>query len=383
MKISSTVLGVFLSISSFAQYSDIYTKWAAYPDQNTQLIMDLSDASRIYVTVLRQLESNTYRIDSFGYKRACSMLTIALDSSQVHWMAQFDPFHPNITETSYVGDFFIQERNRNGTPVKLKLRDEIPEIGISFPIGDSLEFVRMVTRTSDEINKSFRTFYGGRIEETVYIGEHGGFGSSRNNLGMKFSSDKVSRMLSKSLHLKLMAEINSIRRKNSCDSLKNDKRLANLSSSEIDYWMEEMNKLHRLEANGLDADSNENILDSSIRNNQFSFVHYPFRCGKNLLVVSSNANFGYSKKDCLRFIRENQDEVINQIISSLIHKRGANQNIINPGYSTAGFDIKLLKGNIDDFYFDEYGRKIDLRRKKYPYFGLVIAQTFSLNENEK
>ena len=380
MKSIPLSLFIFLSASGFAQDVNIYSKWTAFPDEKTQIIMDLSDAYRIYVKRIQLIERDRYRIDSFGYKKACSMMVRDLDSSAVFWIAALEPLHPSIPENQYVGEFYVTERNWNGTPVKMKMSDEIPDLAIYFSEGDSLEFIRMVTKDLDELSKHYPTFYGGRIEETVYYGEHGGSSGGMSGVGMRYSLMNLKKSFKNSTMQIMMSAVNSQRAHHGSDTVDYDNNLDEESQSGIFSWIREMKEFHQIDKFSYPYMKDEEISDSVSKTDQFAFFHYPFQCGKNIVLLASASNFTSSRKKCVRYLKEHKEEVIDLALSSMMNKKGGRQNLLNKGYATVGFDVELIKGSFDDFYFDENGKRAEIRCRKSPYYFFMLSQTFSVNE---
>lgn len=370
-----------LLISSFlsAQNVDIYSKWVAYPNENTQLILDLTERGFIKAKQLEIYDYNNYRLDSFGYKRKCFGSFKDLDSSRVFWIAKIESLHPNIQEGISVGEFMITKTNWENVPIAMKMIDELPELKISFPIGDTLEFTRMVTKMPEEITRLYQTFYGGSIEETIYLGENSGESGAQKNIGMHYSLIGINALIKKNLLQKMMSKVNSLRKQQDLDTLIHDSELDFASTSEIKKWLNEANNFHQVDMYGFDY-GERNKIDSISNIGEHSFIQYPFQCGRNLMLVISNSNFTNSKRKCLRYIKKNQNEIIEKAVSEMMNKRGAKQNILNEGYSSAGFDFRLIKGSFDDFYFDEDGRKVSIQSKKHPYYYFLLTQTFSVVE---
>jgi hypothetical protein len=383
MKSIALSLFIFLSASGIAQDVNIYSKWTAFPDEKTQIIIDLSDVSRLYVKKIQLIERDRYRIDSFGYKRACSMMVRDLDSSAVFWVAALEPLHPSIPENQYVGEFYVTERNWNGTPVRMKMSDEIPDLTIYFSEGDSLEFIRMVTKDPDELSKHYPTFYGGRIEETIYYGEHGGSSGGISGVGMRYSQINLSKSFKNYMTQIMMSTVNSQRAHYGRDAVDHDNNLDGESQSGIFSWIREMKEFHQIDKFSYPYMKDEEISDSVSKNDQlFAFFHYPFQCGKNIVLLASTSNFTSSRKKCIRYLKEHKEALVDHAISSMMNKKGARQNMLNQGYATVGFDVQLIKGNFDDFYFDENGHRVQIKRRKNPYYFFMLSQTFSVNESQ-
>lgn len=370
-----------LLISSFvsAQNVDIYSKWVAYPNENTQLILDLTERGFIKVKHLEVYDYNNYRLDSFGYKRKCFGSFKDLDSSRVFWIAKIESLHPNIQEGMSVGEFLITETNWEKIPISMKMIDELPELNISFAVGDTLQFTRMLTKTPEEVSRCYRTFYGGSVEETIYLGEYSGESGAQKNIGMHYRLVGIDAVIKKNLFKKTMSVVNSLRKQQDLDTLIHDSELDFASTSEIKKWLNEMNNFHRVDIYGLENDK-KNQIDSFSTIGEYTFIQYPFQCGRNLMLVISNSNFNNSRRKSLRYIKKNHNVLIEKSVSEMMNKKGAKQNILNEGYSTVGFDFRLIKGSFDDFYFDEDGRKISIKRKRNPYYYFLLSQKFSVSE---
>jgi hypothetical protein len=382
MKKFMLILGVILSLSSEAQNIDIYSKWTTFIDENTQLILDLSARDRLMLTRISVTDQKKYRIDSFGIKRKCFATFIDLDSSRVFWLTRIESLHSQIPEEISAGDFIISKKDWNNVPITMKMIDELPELGISFSVGDSLEFTRMVTESPEEISRVYRTFYGGRIEKTIYLGENGGESSGNMGVGMQYKLVGLDPLIKRNIRQKMVTMVNALRTNHTIDTLDYRIDLEEESTQEIFNWFKEMNNFHQVDVFGLDAGEKNNI-NSFIDSGDQQFIFYPFRCGKNMILVMSNSKFTHSKRKCLQYLKRNKDELIEKIVLNIQNNKGTNQNMLNESYASFGFDVQLIEGNFSDFYFDEYAKKVSIRRKQNPYYYFVLAQTFSVNPSNQ
>lgn len=383
MKKLMFILGIMFSFFASAQNIDIYTKWTSFPDANTQLILDLTDRGFIKLTRIHVSGDKDYRVDSFGFKRKCYASFKDLDSSRVFWIAHIESLHPSIHDGISVGEFIITKTNWNKAPIVMKMIDELPELGISFSIGDTLEFKRMVTKSDDEKNTFYPTFYGGSFEKTIYFGDNSGTSSGQIGVGMRYSPIYLNAMYKRRLHQRLKSLIDTVRFDRGLQLLFNSNTLDIESASDLGLWVEEINMVRQLGIfNQIMDDEDEGNHSGTIVTSN-AFIHYPFRCGRNLVLIYPVKFFAKSKRKYMKYLQENQDQILAEAIFAMMNKKGDRQNLLNPGYVSVGLDVQLIKGLLDDFYFDEYGNKVTLQNTKKPYYYLFIAQTFSVNEYEQ
>jgi hypothetical protein len=239
----------------------------------------------------------------------------------------------------------------------------------------------MITNDPDELTKQYQTFYGGRIAETTYYGENSGTSGGISGVGMRYSMIKLKKPFKKSMTQRMLSSVNSHRIQYGSDTVDHNNLLDEASRSGIFSWVTEMKTFHQIDKFSYSYMKDDEITDTVNKSDEFSFFHYPFQCGKNIILLASTSNFTSSKNKCIRYLIEHKEEVIDLAISSMMNKKGARQNLLNQGYATAGFDVQLIKGSFDDFYFDENGRRIEIRRRKNPYYYFILSQTFSVNEN--
>ena len=382
MRTPLLILSLSFAFFVSAQHVDIYSKWTAFPDENTQLILDLSDPSYVSVKLIQVFDQDHHRVDSFGYTRKCSIIYKDLDSSRVFWLAQMESYHPSNREVQYVGEILVTKRDWNNIPIVIKMCDELPDLSISLPAGDTLEYTRMIIDGPGEVTRSYPTFYGGIVEETNYVGEVEGTSGRMFKLGMRYDTLELKQAFKKRVQQKMLSLINSIRQLNGVDSLTNDNRLNSVSSSELDSWVDDMNKYHQIDQYTFYKNADQLIFDSATHVEGYTFRPYPFRCGNNLLAIASTSKFKGSKKECITLLEQNKESLMSHSISVMMKQRGLRQNVLNPGYASVGFDLKLLRGRLDDFYFDENGKQITICRKKQPYYYLLLAQTFSVDHHQ-
>jgi hypothetical protein len=375
------LLFLVMPFTSFGQEIDIYGKWTAFLDKKTQVILDLSN--KFYISAMRiQLdEEEKYRVDSFGYKRMCYASFKVLDSSRIFWIAQMGQIHPNIQEGLSVGEFIISKRNLNNTPIALKMIDELPELGISFSEGDTLELTRMITKlNTEEILRFYKTIYGGTIEETIYAGKHGGLSAGIYGVGMRYKKVNINQNIKHNFQQKLTSIVNRIREELKIDSLMRDSKLDNQSSIDLNEWINGMKSSRQIitEENTYASNVDKKYLNFNMP--EFEFYMYPFHCGKNMLLMSSLLNFGYSKKGFEQYIDQNYNQLAEYMVAAMMSSKGGKQNIINQGYATLGIDIEFVEGTTDDFYFNENANKIAIRNDKNIYYYLIISQRFSVED---
>jgi hypothetical protein len=372
---------LIIPFTVLGQEIDIYGKWTAILDKQTQVILDLSNKFNISVMRIRLNEEAKYRVDSFGYKRMCYASFKELDSSRIFWMAQMGQIHPNIQEGLSIGEFIITNRNRNNTPITMKMIDELPELGIYFSEGDTLELTRMVTKINeDEICRSYKTIYGGTVNETIYSGEHSGFSSGIFGVGMRYNKVKMNSKLKHHFQEKLASSVNRFREELEVDSLIHDSKLDDESLLDLNGWINEMKKSRQFKTKDYEYTSDEDNLSLNFNIAEFEFQLYPFHCGKNMLLMYSPQHFGHSKKTFEQYLKLHYDQLAENIVSSMIRSKGAKQNIANKGYATLGIGIELVAGTTDDFYFTENAKKVEIKNDKIIYYYLMVSQRFSVEE---
>lgn len=380
MKMFSLLLLV-IPFSLLGQEVDIYGKWTALLDHKTQVILDVSNRNTISVMRIRIDEQEKYRVDSFGFKRTCYANFKDLDSSRIFWTAQMESIHPTIIEDVAVGEFIISERNRNNTPIRMKLTNELPDLAISFSESDTIEFTRMVTRDNeDEIHRSYLTFYGGRVEETIYYGEHSGYSGGMSGFGMRYSKIKINPTFKQQFLHKMTAAVNKVRKQQEADSLVRHQELDDESETDLNNWINGMMKSHQVKTKDDEYWGTVDNINSNFKLNEFEFQLHPFQCGKNMLLMVLPQQFIHSKKIFQQYLLKNLDLLVEHAMAAMLHTKGAKQNVVNNGYATIGVDVQLVEGSADDFYFTENGERIFIRDKKNPYYYLMVSQRFSINQ---
>lgn len=380
MKSSYFLFFFVFPFGAYAQQIDIYSKWTCFPNSNTQVILDLTSPSHVTAQRMQILSPSKYRIDSFGYKQNCSIEFKDIDSSTIFWGTIMESKHLNNYQVRNYGKFIITQRNRNGVPVQMKLADEMNDLAIGFPVGDTILFTRMVTRGIDEIERRYPTFFGGSVEETLYFGENSGSACGLTQIGMRYKKIQLQPKHKNVFFQNMILSINGIRNSRNIQPLLHDNRLDTLSFRELNYWYTGMNKSHQVQTEEYPLTNVGDLSDSIFVPDNLEFIHYPFNCGRNMLLIASVPHFTHSKKSTIQYLKKSQDRLINNALTSMMCKRGSRQNLLNSGYTTIGFDIQLVKGSMDDFYFDENSRRVVIRRNRFPNYYLMIAQTFSIDE---
>jgi len=222
-----------------------------------------------------------------------------------------------------------------------------PDLAIDFPQGDSLD----------------------------------GSSEDMSRIGMQYFLIDLNKSLKNSMTKIMISAVNRHRVNQGVDTVNHNNALDEISKSEIFSWITEMNSFHQIDKFSFPFKKDEEIYNSLTNTDQFTFYHYPFQWGKNIVLLASASNFTSSRKKCIRYLKQEQDRVINHTISSMMLKKGSSQNLLNKGYATVGFYFQLIKGIFDNFYFDESGRRVEIKRRRNPCYYFMLSQTFSVNDN--
>lgn len=372
-----------IPLVSFSQNADIYTKWYAIIDDNTQVILDLSKSFQIKVSRIKVVDDKHYRIDSFGNKRPFNSMLVDMDSNTIIWSGSMTPLHPSI-ETEYrCGIIKVIEKNLNGLPQKLRFSGDLPELSIDLDEHDSITFTRMITKNDYQIEYHYTTNYGGEVERIRYLDEPGGASVHIKNFGVQFSHLKFKNSIGRTMSRRILEKINASRIEKGMDILNHDLVLDTASRDKLNEWMSEAKKQHRLNIHD-EFEDNTNK-DSSICNektSKYNFIHYPFRCGENATAIQLDVEATSNKRKLKKYMIEHYEEYVEALYKEWAANSGMKQNMYNPGYAGFGNSIAMYRSTLDDFYFNHAGEKIDVRDKKTKYYHLILAQTFSVFEKQ-
>jgi len=377
------IIFICFAFSSNAQEINIYSKWAAKIDDDVILILDISKAHSMAATRIKILDDNHYRIDSFGYKRKFNTTFIDLDSSVIWWSGALTPLHPNIQTEFSFGMIEIVETNYRDIPQTIKFSGDLPDLAIYLDEDDTITFTRMISRYEDETEYFYYTRYGGEISYSNYFGEHGGFSMGIRDVGLKFSPVKLNKSVEQKLTSEVIKKTNNLRLERGVEGLHHDLVLDSASRDNLNAWIKESKKQHRLNSNP----EFENIskIDSSIYLslfNKFNIINYPFRCGENATAIQFTSVNISRKREIRKYVKSHSQDYIDALFAAWLNNSGLKQNILNSGYAGVGNSVALYEAIKDDYYFDHTGKKVSIRDKKVKYYYLVFTQTFSEFEKQ-
>lgn len=372
-------LYLILPVYVNSQSIDIYSKWAAKLDDNTQLILDLSSRSTMGLTRISSMGNQKFKIDSFGYRRVFNTAYMDLDSTVIWWSGSLAQIHEKIETTVYNGLIEVTEKNYRGIPQKISFSGEVPELSIYMNYDDTIELRRMVLTGENQIEYNYPTYYGGEISYLKYKGDHSGFSMGLRDIGMQYETFDIKNSILKKLNEILTDTINTIRMKKDVEPLKIINALNEASSNSITEWLKEAKRLHQLNIFKQEVDSSiGNYFNGRSLRDDFSFLHYPFRCGMNALAIRMMDINISNKNQFNHYIDANAKKISQVLFAELMENKGEFQNIFNQGYSTMGSSLLAVEAKKNDFYFDESGVKVDLKNNRDKYYYLMFVQTFSI-----
>jgi hypothetical protein len=327
------------------------------------------------------LRDNKFKVDSFGYKRSFNATFTDLGSSVIWWSGSLKPVHEKINTPVSFGIIEVTKKNYKGIPQKITFSGEVQELAIYLNYDDTIEFKRMVLIGENEIECNYPTYYGGEISYSNYIGDRSSFSMGSRNIGMQYETFDIKKSSLEKLNEMLTDTLNMLRVKKGVEPLKIVNPLNEASRNYITEWLNEAKRMHQLNIFKQEVDSSigNYIYSGSFRDN-FSFLHYPFRCGLNAVAIRM-IDIDISNKNQFHYYIDAHAKQISQVLfSELMKNKGESQNIFNQGYSTMGRSFLAVEAKKNDFYFDESGIKIDLKNKKEKYYFLIFFQTFSVYE---
>jgi len=364
-----------------AQSVDIYSRWYARLDDDIFLILDLSNSFYIGSSRINVYDDRHHRVDSFGYKRKFNTIFVDLDSTTILWTWSMTPLNPYVGSENRIGTIEILAKNSRGVPQKIKFGGDLPELSIYLDDHETIAFTRMVSKYDDEIEYRYLTNYGGEINYTKYLGEYGGFSMAINDVGVDFRRLKINKSLKKNISTRIIENENIWRRAKGTGTLNHNLLLDSISISQLDEWMKEAKKQHRL--NILPDFPNvlsDPFYDSESPPGKLTFYHYPFRCGMNAIAVRINLDFSNSHS-FRRYVKTHHAELLKSIFSEKALYSGEKQNILNEGYISTGNGLMAVEAVKSDFYFNEKGEKKEIKNKKEKYYNLIFSQSFSTLDN--
>jgi hypothetical protein len=382
MKILLTILILCFTFSSNAQNINIYSKWATKIEDNVLLILDITKTNSMGVTRIEIYKDNIYRIDSLGYKRRFNTTFIDLDSSMIWWSGALVPLHPSIEAELSLGMIEVLETNSRGVPQKIKFSGDLPDLSIYLEEEDSIIFTRMITTYEHEIEYNYYTRYGGEVSHTEYVGENGGFSMEIWDVGFQFIPVKLNKSFEKKLTSEVIKQINELRSRKETEGLNHDLVLDTASRENLNKWIIEAKKQHRLNTNPefkyltkLDSSVYLSLFD------KFNIINYPFRCGENTTAIQLTSTKFSSKHEIKKYIYSHYHDFTEALFESWLRNSEMRQNIYNSGYRAVGNSLALFEAIKDDYYFDHEGKKISIKDKKAKYYYLIFSQTFSVFYN--
>lgn len=383
MKILLCIFILCITFSSHAQEINIYSKWTAKIEDDVLLILDISKPNSMSVARIKVFDDKQYRIDSFGNKRSFNTSFIDLDSSMIFWTGALTPLHPNIKTELSLGMIEIVETNNTGIPQKIKFSGDLPDLSIYLEEEDSIIFTRMITTSDHEIEYYYYTRYGGEVSHTVYVGENRGFSMGIRDIGFQFIPVKLNKSFEKKLTSEVIKQINELRSRKETEGLNHDLVLDTASSDNLNEWIVEAKKQHRL--NTSPEFKYLTMLDSSVYLSffdDFNIINYPFRCGVNTTAIQLTSNNLSNKHEVKKYLNNNYHGITEALFSSWLSNSGMKQNIYNSNYRAVGNSLALFEAIKDDYYFDHEGKKIIIKDKKVKYYYLIFSQTFSVFEKQ-
>jgi hypothetical protein len=104
---------------------------------------------------------------------------------------------------------------------------------------------------------------------------------------------------------------------------------------------------------------------------------YRFECGMNASVLKINEYFE-SKQELLNHLDLYYEKIINDLYSILENSKSHMQNILSKVYSSTGSSFLILDAEKDDYYYDEYGYKMNLKNTDgIHHYYILLVQHFS------
>ena len=363
------------------QIVDIYSKWTSFLDAKTQIILDLSKRSNMSLTKITLDNRNKFKIDSLGFKRNFNVMFMDLGSSVIWWSGSLARIHEKIETPVHHGIIEVTEKNYRGIPQKITFSGEVPELSIYLNYDDTIEFKRMVLTGENEIAYNYPTYYGGEISYTKYTDDQGSFSMGLRDIGMQYETFEIRKSILEKFNKMLTDTINILRVKKSGEPLKIVNSLHEESSNSITEWLNEAQRKHQLNIFNQEVDSSiGNYINGRSLRDDFSFLHYPFRCGVNAVAIRMMDIDISNKNQFHHYIDAHAKQISQVLFSELMENKGESQNIFNQGYSTIGSSLLAVEAKKNDFYFNESGVKVDLKNNKEKYYYLMFVQTFSIYE---